>query len=131
MVKELCLGTTYNITTKTPTITGSTFLNVKLLGSVTDIRLAISMANGDPANLHISVVSAYADLNLNYDPNKMTWCIFQKQDGTRFVLAKEYIDLNASEITTTIAVSVDLTFKSEKERDEVLKALSGYIKAGV
>jgi hypothetical protein len=61
----------------------------------------------------------------------MTWCIFQKQDGTRFILAKEYINLNASEITTTIAVSVDLTFRSEKERDEVLKALSGYIKAGV
>jgi hypothetical protein len=89
------------------------------------------MANGDPANLHISVVSAYPDLNLNHDPNKMTWCIFQKQDGTRFILAKEYINLNASEITTTIAVSVDLTFKSEKERDEVLKALSKYIKTGV
>jgi hypothetical protein len=116
---ELSIGNVYTIDTVAPAVLGARFARVKLNGIV-GYETAKNFINAiDIHKVVYPMIPAGASLNAK----SLTYYIFNKEDGTTLVLARDWINLNTIVLVTSITAQITVTLDSGTETENIRKAL--------
>jgi len=115
------INQSYNFSTLAATILGAMYTNMKVIGILT---LAEAIKYSDVVTRHEALKSVIPGLPV-YATN-MTFVLFESANGTKIVLATNYIDPATIVTVTTIGLRVDIfnvASTAEAQVTQVLKDL--------